>query len=214
MRRLFRKSLPSEAQIRDWLGDHPLIARILSRSGFLGLHRRELARGVAVGLLVGLTPTVGMQTIPMILLCVILRASFPAAFLVSWISNPLTAPALYFAFNRLGGAVFGGDLGALPPTTNLAGEVARQTLYLVLGSALVAIPAALLGYGLFLAAWRYSVINQRRVAKRQRKERRTASKPHPIHERNGGCAGAHSPKATSRKSPIQPPPGATNQSDS
>ena len=143
-------------------GDHPLVARLLARSGFLGLHRRVLARGVAVGLLVGLTPTVGAQTVLMVALCVLLRASFPAAFLVSWVSNPLTAPALYFAFNRVGEAVFGQLLAPLLPATGLAGEAVRQTVYLAVGSALIAVPASLLGYALFLTAWRYSVLHRRR----------------------------------------------------
>ncbi|MEF8982939.1 DUF2062 domain-containing protein [Thiohalorhabdus sp.] len=161
MHRVFRRHLPTEATVRQWLGDHPLVARILARSGFLSIHRRALARGVAVGLLVGLTPTVGVQTILMILLCVWIRASFPAAFLVSWVSNPLTAPALYFAFNRLGEAVFGRMLAPLLPTEGLVDEATRQTLYLALGSGLIALPVALLGYGLFLAGWRYSVVSHR-----------------------------------------------------
>ena len=162
MHRFFRRSLPSEQRIRSWLGDHPIVARILRRSGFLALHRRALARGVAVGLLVGLTPTVGIQTVLMVILCVAFRASFPAAFLVSWVSNPFTAPALYFAFNRLGEAVFGQLLAPLLPATDLADEAARQTVYLALGSALIAIPAATLGYFLFLWGWRYSVLRHRR----------------------------------------------------
>jgi hypothetical protein len=162
MHRLFRRNLPSERQVRYWLGEHPLVARILARSGFLGLHRRVLARGVAVGLLVGLTPTVGFQTILMVLLCLLVRGSFPAAFLVSWVSNPLTAPALYFAFNRLGEAVFGQLLAPLLPATGLASKALEQSMYLAAGSALIALPAALLGYTLFLAAWRWSVLRHRR----------------------------------------------------
>ncbi|MFB6261770.1 MAG: hypothetical protein ABEJ96_04245, partial [Thiohalorhabdaceae bacterium] len=64
---MFRRHLPSEARIRGWLGDHPLARAILARSGFLGLHRRALARGVAVGLLVGLTPTVGIRAVDEVL---------------------------------------------------------------------------------------------------------------------------------------------------
>ncbi|MFB6261771.1 MAG: DUF2062 domain-containing protein, partial [Thiohalorhabdaceae bacterium] len=108
------------------------------------------------------------QTVLMITLCLILRASFPAAFLVSWVSNPLTAPVLYFAFNRLGEAVFGHLVSPLLPTAGLLDEAARQTLYLALGSALVALPGAVLGYWLFLAGWRHSVLSRRRAAHRHR----------------------------------------------
>ncbi|SCX76305.1 DUF2062 domain-containing protein [Thiohalorhabdus denitrificans] len=156
MHRFFRRNLPTEARIRAWVGEHPLMRRLLARAGFFGLDRRTLARGVSVGLLVGLTPTVGFQTPLLILLCVLLRASFPAAFLVSWVSNPLTAAPLYFAFNRTGEAVFGEWLGLSP--SGAAGHAATQTLYLGLGSLLIALPAALAGYFLFLGAWRLSVL--------------------------------------------------------
>ena len=162
MRSRLRRLLPSEARVRGLLGSHPVVARLLARSGFLSLHRRALARGVAVGLLVGLTPTVGVQTVILVALCVLLRASFPAAFLVSWVSNPFTAPGLYFTFNRVGKAVFGELLAPLLPATGLAGEAVRQTLYLALGSTLIALPAAVAGYAAFLAAWRLSVLSSRK----------------------------------------------------
>jgi hypothetical protein len=162
MDRLFRSYLPSEARIRSWLGDHPVFRWVLARAGFLSFHRKALGRGVAVGLFIGLTPTVGVQSLLMIVGCVLFRASFPAAFLISWISNPLTAAPLYFGFNRVGEAVFGHLLAPLLPGDGLAGQAAMQTIYMGLGSLLIAIPASLAGYGLFLGAWRYSVIRRRR----------------------------------------------------
>ncbi|WP_373655355.1 DUF2062 domain-containing protein [Thiohalorhabdus methylotrophus] len=146
--------------MRAWLGNHPLISRFLARSGFFGLHRRTLARGVGVGLFVGLTPTVGIQIFLMAVICLLLRASFPAAFLVSWVSNPLTAPALYFAFNRLGEAVFGDLVRATLTASGMAGKAAMHTAYVGLGSLLIAVPTALLGYTLFLGTWRLSVLRK------------------------------------------------------
>lgn len=162
MHRLFRSYLPSESRIRDWLGDHPVFKWVLARTGFLSLHRKALGRGVGVGLFIGLTPTVGVQSVLMIIGCVIFRASFPAAFVVSWISNPLTAAPLYWAFNRTGQAVFGHLISPLLPGEDLASKAVIQTIYMGLGSLLIAIPVALGGYGLFLGAWRYSVIRRRR----------------------------------------------------
>lgn len=125
-----------------------------------------LARGVAVGLLVGLTPTVGFQTLLMAGLCFLWRASFPAAFLVSWVSNPFTAPFLYFVFNRIGETVVSDFFGLAPSVPGFAAEASRQALFLAVGSALVALPAALLGYGLFLQGWRWSVLRQRKEGRK------------------------------------------------
>lgn len=160
MHRFFRRNLPSESLVRAWLGKHQLMRRLLARAGFFGLHRRTLARGVGVGLFIGFTPTVGFQVPLMALLCVALQASFPAAFLASLVSNPLTAAPLYFAFNRTGEAVFGEWFGAWLPLPGMAGKAAIHTLYMVLGSLVIAIPASLLGYALFLGAWRLSVLSR------------------------------------------------------
>jgi hypothetical protein len=160
MHRFFRRNLPTEARLRAWTGERPWVKRMFSQSGFLGLQRRTLARGVGVGLFVGLTPTVGFQTLLMICLCVFLRASFPAAFLVSWISNPFTVGPLYFAFNRLGEALFGDLLRGSLALLGIGSKAAEHTVYLVLGSLLIALPAALGGYWLFLGAWRLSVLRR------------------------------------------------------
>ena len=160
MHRFFRRNLPNEARLRAWTGEHPWIRRMFSRSGFLGLQRRTLARGVAVGMFVGLTPTVGFQTLLMVGLCVLLRASFPAAFLVSWISNPFTAGILYFAFHRVGEALFGDLIGGSLSWFGVGSKAAEHTVYLGLGSLMIALSVSLLGYGMFLWAWRFSVLRR------------------------------------------------------
>lgn len=147
---LFRRL---QVQAREWLDAHPRIARGLARTGCLGMHRRVLARGVAVGLFVALTPTFGFQTALMIAGCVLLRASFPAAFLVSWVSNPVTVGPLYLAFNALGEAIFGRVIRSALQLDGVLGEATFETLFLALGSLLIAVPVAIAGYGLFLWGW-------------------------------------------------------------
>ena len=59
---------------------------------------KTLAKGVAVGLFVGVTPTIPLHTILTLAFAVGLRASKIAAFLASWlVSNPLTVPFQYYA---------------------------------------------------------------------------------------------------------------------
>lgn len=142
-------------RMRDWLARHPRITRVLERGGSLHFDEFALARGVSLGLFVGLTPTVGIQTSMMIAGSLMFRANFPAAFIVSFVSNPLTMAPLYYGFNRLGQWM----MGWLPMTPNssrsLGEAVAEETFAMLVGSMAVAIPASILGYFVFLKLWRW-----------------------------------------------------------
>lgn len=139
---------------RQWLRRHPRLSRFLECTGSLNVDEFTLARGVAVGLFIGLTPTVGIQILLMLVLSVLLRANFPAAFATSWINNPFTMAPFYFGFHQLGERV----MVVLPirfeSLSGLELQIARDTTALVIGSLCVAIPAALIGYFGFLYVWR------------------------------------------------------------
>jgi len=146
-----------------WLDRHPGIADFLHRTGCMSMRREALARGIAVGLFIGLTPTVGFQTMLMVAGCMMLRGNFPVAFLISWISNPITMGPLYFAFAVLGDAVFGDFVRSLVHISGLLADAALQTIYLGLGSLLVAVPTAAVGYLLSLAIWRALAVRRWRA---------------------------------------------------
>lgn len=150
LRDLFRHPLRHG---RAWLERHPRLARMMTRTGCLSLQRYALARGVAVGVFIGLTPTVGMQTLLMLGACLLLRANFPAAFVASWISNPFTIAPMYFAFGVLGRMLFQPLFTTFIDGSDLVEKAALETLYVALGSLPVAILGAALGYVLFLWAW-------------------------------------------------------------
>lgn len=149
-----------------WLGRHPFAATLLDRAGCLHPDRRTLARGVAVGMFVGLSPTVGFQTLLMLIGCVALRANFPIAFLVSWVSNPLTMAPLYIGFNQIGKVVFHGATG----TATLEGNTNGWTEigYLAFGSLVIALPLAIISYLLVLSIWRAVIVRRRRKSFRER----------------------------------------------
>lgn len=113
-----------------------------------------VARGVAVGLFIGLTPTVGVQTLLMIVGCIVLRGNFPVAFLMSWVSNPFTMVPLYWWFNVMGKAVFEPLLPASATPGFLDGAL-HETMLTGLGSLLVAVPVSVLGYFASRAVWRF-----------------------------------------------------------
>ncbi|MCL7944220.1 DUF2062 domain-containing protein [Marinobacter sp. ATCH36] len=107
-----------------------------------------MSRGLAVGLFFGLTPTVGFQTPLVLACCLMLRANFLIAFASTWISNPLTVAPLYLAFNWLGDSIIGPitlseSTTSSYPWLNLFLE---EGLQMTIGSLVLAIPAAFLGY--------------------------------------------------------------------
>lgn len=155
----------------DWLRRYPRVHRVLDATGCLKGGAEFMARGVAVGLFVGLTPTVGFQTLLMIVGCMIARGNFLAAFVVSWVSNPFTMGPLYWGFHILGETL----LRALPlsvdssPAWFMKGP-GEPMVFTITGSLLIAVPAAAAGY---LVSQRISAAIAAR--RRQRGRRSVAS---------------------------------------
>ncbi len=66
-----------------------------------------LARGMTIGVFVGITPTIPFHMVLAIMLAFVLRGSKPAAVLGCWVSNPFTIPFLYFGSYKAGLFLFG-----------------------------------------------------------------------------------------------------------
>ena len=145
MHRGFRQQ---RVQARSWLRSHPRLHAWLKRHGALSLRDGGLRRGVAIGLFIGLTPTVGIQTVLMLLACVFWRASFPVAFALSWVSNPLTMGPLYLGFHFIGELLFEPVILTLVRVEGLAETAALETVLTLLGSLPIAAMVALIGYWL------------------------------------------------------------------
>ena len=64
-----------------------------------------IGRGVAVGLLVAFTPTIGFQTLLALGAASLVNANRPAALVPTWLTNPLTAAPVY-GFTYSLGSVF------------------------------------------------------------------------------------------------------------
>jgi len=73
---------------------------------------KSIALGMALGIFIGVTPTIPFHTALIIVATFILRQNFTVAYLGSWlIMNPLTMPFFYFMQYRLGKYLLGnGDL--------------------------------------------------------------------------------------------------------
>lgn len=153
-RRLVETSRRLRLQARGWLQRHPRTRRFLTRTGSLEVDEFTLARGVALGLFIGLTPTVGIQTLLMLGASMALRANFPAAFVASCINNPLTFAPFYFGFHRLGDYLMRFMPVRFESLSGLEEEIAVETTALILGSLTIAAPVGVLGYFVFLYVWR------------------------------------------------------------
>lgn len=144
-----------------------------------------LARGVAIGIFIGVTPTIPLHTILTLLLAFILRGSKLAAILAGWaVSNPLTFFFQYYFSWRLGSWLTGSDLSwerinavvtrisdgaGFGETFALLGKLSQDTIVvMVVGGCALAAPIAVIGY---LLSRRFFAAVQRK--RQQRQERPT-----------------------------------------
>ena len=172
LRPLLRRWLPDPDKLRAhrglrWMGP------LLDRAWLWRANRHGIAAGLASGLFLGLLVPVG-QTVFACAAALLLRANLPAAVLATFVSNPLTTPAILLAGYHLGMAVLGTPapladvaLSDLPPMERLTamGEP------LLVGLAIMASGAAVLCYVGVVAVWRLPglarLVRQRRNSARR-----------------------------------------------
>lgn len=139
-----------------------------------------LARGVALGTFIGITPTIPLHTISILLLAIMMRSSKIAALLASIVvSNPLTFFPQYYLSWRLGNwllnanlswerinkvtavlASDGGFQASLAALGSLGGEALTVML---LGGAVLALPFSLAAY--YMSLYFFVTIRNRRLKK-------------------------------------------------
>jgi uncharacterized protein (DUF2062 family) len=178
--RLLEHAQSLMARGRTWLDRHPRTTAALERTGCLRIHRRGVARGVAIGLFVALTPTVGVQTLMMLGACLLVRANFPVAFGVSWISNPITMAPLYYGYHLLGDRLFSPIIETGLDLAGYGERAAIEAVYLALGGLLVALPLSIAGYFLTNWGWRRWVVHRRaqKLLQSQNKADDSSDPPH------------------------------------
>lgn len=80
----------------------------------------EIAKGLALGVLVGMTPTFGFQMIIAVFLAFLLRENRIAALVGVWVTNPLTAPIIYALEYESGRLLLGMEHARLPAEFSFA----------------------------------------------------------------------------------------------
>lgn len=143
---------------------------------------RYLAKGVALGVFIGITPTIPLHTILILALAFVLRTSKISALLTSLVvSNPLTIPIQYYLSWWLGKLLFPGNLswekisgviriieegGSFMATVhNIAALGAKAIAAITIGGCLLAIPFTVAGY--FISLNIFQKIEARRQKRRE-----------------------------------------------
>lgn len=109
----------------------------------------QIARGMALGLFVGMTPTFGIQMGLVLFFAIFLRENKLSALLGVWVTNPLSAPFIYGLEYELGRHLLGLPLASIKLHFNyqFLQHLGWQVLLpLCLGSLIFALLAAFLGY--------------------------------------------------------------------
>lgn len=126
-----------------------------------------IARGIAVGTFIGVTPTIPFHTSLTILFCWIFRANLIAALILNWlVSNPLTIPIEYYLSWKIGSMLVGSTIGSWKEVQDLlallrhssfveaVGIVGEKGLgffgSMTLGGVILGIPLAIASYMAYL----------------------------------------------------------------
>lgn len=128
---------------------------------------RKIAGGMALGVFIGLTPTIPFHLVGALSLAALLRLSPVTAFIGIQIGNPLTVPALYVAAYKVGRFLLHrGRPLVFPETFSVKAWLNvlwQGGLALQVGGVIIAIPPAVAAY--FLTLWIVQRYRRRKAAK-------------------------------------------------
>jgi uncharacterized protein (DUF2062 family) len=138
---------------------------------------QTLAKGVAIGVFIGMLPLIGLQILVSALLCYFMRANIAGSALATLVSNPFTAPGIIWMQLKLGHWIAPAFAGV--DNTHYEGTAKFLVTYgkpLLVGSLVSATVSALVVYPLTLGLW---ALGERMV--RRRKAARLIAMRHRQH---------------------------------
>jgi hypothetical protein len=138
---------------------------------------REIALGLAMGIVIGMTPLLGLHTIIAIFIAALFKWNKISAVIGVYITNPFTAPFIYTATFYTGSKIMGnGNTFSLPQEEGLTGFLsillkAPDIFWkMLLGGFLLGLPLAVLGYYIsFDILVRYQEDIKRKLAESKKK---------------------------------------------
>ncbi len=128
---------------------------------------RKLAWGMALGVFIGITPTIPFHMVTALPLAALLRVSPVTAFIGLQIGNPLTIPAIYLAAYKVGQfLLYRGKPLVFPETFSFKAWICvlwQGGVALQVGGVILAIPPAIVAY--FLTLWIVQRYRRRKAEK-------------------------------------------------
>jgi uncharacterized protein (DUF2062 family) len=144
---------------------------------------KDVARGMALGVFIGITPTMGVQMPIALFFAMLLKENKIAALIGVWISNPMTAIPIYTYNFKIGKYLLGTPDIKMPRFTSLHDvlELGHDFLMpLFVGSIISGIFSAAIAY--IATYYIYSGIQKEREIIRQWKLKRASEKDHKADE--------------------------------
>jgi len=141
---------------------------------FVRLHGspRQIARGAALGFFVAMSPTMGIQMAIAIPLAAFFKISKLAAAIAVWLTNPATAPIIYWINYKLGAKLLGYPLKAEflsnPSWETFWHAGTHAILSLTLGGVITGTIIALPGYFVTLTMMQTAREKARRLRERKK----------------------------------------------
>lgn len=148
---LMRKNLEGSGLHRLW--GQTLFHKLLWRTD-----RRSIAGGLAFGLFIAFTPTIGFQMSMAVIGAILLKVNLPIAIAACWLTNPLTIVPVYTAEWELGKYLIGHieifqSFLQFHQTEGKGGQLLLNGVYLWTGSLVFAAAASVLGGLLVHFVW-------------------------------------------------------------
>ncbi|APG27087.1 hypothetical protein A7E78_04095 [Syntrophotalea acetylenivorans] len=115
----------------------------------------DIAKGFALGIFIGMTPTFGIQMVIAVFLAMLLEENKIAAAVGVWITNPLTAPFIYALEYESGRLLLGLDHAQLPSELTFSALKSlgwEVMLPMASGSLLYGMIASIISYMVMLQA--------------------------------------------------------------
>ena len=145
-----------------------VMGRILHDPEIFHLTRHSTAGGLATGLFCAFAPFPGHMLLAAAA-AIVLRVNLPIAVVVTWITNPITVPPIFYFAYRTGSFVLNRPPQAITFAWDLEwfnSTFAMIWPSLVTGCLLFAVVSAMLGYWTVILCWRLAVIRKLRARRR------------------------------------------------
>ncbi|MBE7446893.1 MAG: DUF2062 domain-containing protein [Planctomycetia bacterium] len=149
----FSRLIPQEHHLNGTIF-HRLIGDRLFDPRLWKPTKKGVSAGLALGVFVALTPTIGVQIPLIILTALFLHVNIPSALAASWVTNPLTAPVIYPLQYKLGLWLSGiPDASKLAGMTGMLKMFFRYAMPLWVGSLVTATFCSIVMYVLAFSLW-------------------------------------------------------------